>query len=123
MTDHIGVAEFRGLTRRRRRDRLGSAAKRTAGYASRAEARRGAELELLERAGAIRELRKQVTFRLCAASPVGGGVSYRADFVYVDVATGRQVVEDVKGYRTELYRVKRQWMYVLYGVVVRECPA
>ena len=43
---------------------------------------------------------------------------YVADFVYVE--GGREVVEDVKGYRTAEYKRKRRLMKKIYGVDIRE---
>lgn len=77
-------------------------------FASAAEARRWGELQLMERAKLIRDLRCQVPFPL-----IWNGVkiaSYVADFTYVDAATGAEVIEDVKGVRTQAYRIKAKMM-------------
>ena len=89
-----------------------------------AEARRWGELLLLQRGGAIRDLRRQVRFELVPAQrdPAGRAVravSYVADFVYEEAA-GRQVVEDVKGVRTAEYRLKAKLMLWRHGIVVKE---
>jgi hypothetical protein len=63
------------------------------------EARRWQELKLLEAAGEIKSLRRQVTFP-CEHNGVLI-TKYRADFVYEQ--QGRVVVEDSKGYRTPEY--------------------
>ena len=44
---------------------------------------------------------------------------YVADFVYRDSA-GQMVVEDVKGVRTQGYRIKRHLMLAVHGIEVRE---
>lgn len=102
------------------------------------ETRRRAELELLEKAGKIKDLRTQVKFVLIPAqyetyprySKTGKRLkdgrrllekecSYYADFVYVDNDTGKTVVEDAKGYRTKTYLIKRKLM--LYnGIKIKE---
>ena len=94
-------------------------------FESVAEARRWGELLLLQRRGAIRDLRRQVRFELVPAQrdPAGRAVravSYVADFVYEDLATGHQVVEDVKGMRTTEYKLKAKLMLWRHGIVVRE---
>ena len=71
-------------------------------FDSRAEANRWASLRLLERAGEIKELRRQVRYELVPRQnrPSGGverAKSYIADFVYVETRNGREVCEDVKG--------------------------
>ena len=43
---------------------------------------------------------------------------YVADFVYHQ--NGKLVVEDFKGYRTEVYKMKKALMYERYGILVRE---
>jgi len=91
-------------------------------FASKAEARRYAELKLLEKAGEIFDLRVQPEYDLCAwqngNAPVVG--KYRADFSYLDVRTKCGVVEDVKGFRTPLYRWKKKHVEAQYGITVRE---
>lgn len=83
------------------------------------EARRWAELQLLERCGAISDLRRQVRFPLV----VNGETVcvYVADAVYTD--GGKQVVEDVKSAHTRklpVYRLKAKLMAAVYGIEIRE---
>lgn len=65
-------------------------------FDSKKEAKRYAELKLLERAGAIRDLRRQVRYELISAFDVPGKhyrpTSYVADFVYIDCKTDRKSV-------------------------------
>lgn len=86
-------------------------------FASKAEARRHAELRLLERAGIVSQLRLQVWFPLVVSGTKVA--SYVADFVYLDSA-GRQVVEDVKGFRTPTYRLKQKLMRAIHGIEIKE---
>ena len=94
-------------------------------FDSAAEARRHGELALLQRAGQIRDLRRQVPYVLVPPQRDANGkavraVKYVADFVYVDGSTGLEVVEDVKGVRTEGYVLKRALMLFSYGITIRE---
>lgn len=87
------------------------------------EYRRFCELRLLERAGAVTDLRRQVKFELIPAQRIDGKVveracSYVADFVYME--NGQQVVEDAKGMRTQEYRLKRKLMLWVHGIRIRE---
>ena len=87
------------------------------------EYRRFCELRLLEKAGAVTELRRQVKFELIPAQRIDGKVveracSYVADFVYME--NGQQVVEDAKGMRTQEYRLKRKLMLWVHGIRIRE---
>jgi len=84
-------------------------------FASRKEARRWAQLRLLEQAGEIVDLRRQVPIGLEGRDgPIltDSGArqrSYVADFRYWDVALGAWVIEDAKSgdFSTEVYRLKR----------------
>lgn len=91
-------------------------------FDSQMERDRWLNLRLLERAGEISQLRRQVAYELIPAQrrPSGGverACSYVADFVYVDKA-GRTVVEDVKGAVTPEFRLKRKLMLQVHGVEV-----
>jgi hypothetical protein len=92
-------------------------------YDSRKEARRHSELLLLEKAGAIRNLRHQVKFGLLPSQCIGGKVverpvSYIADFVYEE--NGQRIVEDTKGVKTKDYIIKRKMMLYFHGIRIRE---
>jgi len=87
-------------------------------FASAREARRYQELLVLERAGAISQLELQPRYPI-----VINGIrvtTYVADFRYVEAATGRQVVEDSKGYRTREYRLKSTLMAACHGIEIAE---
>lgn len=103
-------------------------------FDSKKEAQRYGELLLLEKAGAISGLQRQVKFVLIPAQretdTVGprGGIkkgrilekecSYVADFVYYE--NGRMAVEDTKGFKTKEYIIKRKLMLHVHGVHIRE---
>ena len=88
-------------------------------FASKAEAVRGEELAMLEKAGEIRKLAYQPRYVL-SDSP---RVTYVADFSYVLCAShGKNatvVVEDVKGRDTPNSRTKRAWVKQRYGIEVK----
>lgn len=109
---------------------------------SRREADRWCELKMLERAGKIQDLQRQVPFELVPAQHeeyttgevyvrgekkgqiktrrrcVEQSVVYVADFVYYE--GGKKIVEDAKGKRTKDYIIKRKLMLWCYGIRVRE---
>lgn len=87
-------------------------------YPSRKQARRATELHLLQRCGAISELREEVLYELIPKQEGERACSYRADFVYVE--NGETVVEDTKGYKQEVYRLKRKLMKFVHGITIRE---
>lgn len=94
-------------------------------FDSKKEAKRYQDLLLLERAGVIRNLMLQQVFVIVPSVILDGrkkpAVKYKADFTYFDDAKGgRFVVEDVKGFRTPVYRLKRQLMMSVHGFEVLE---
>lgn len=89
------------------------------------EANRYMELQLLERGKAIRDLRRQVKYELVPTIRHNGkviqrAINYYADFVYIDSRTGNTVVEDAKGYKTDVYRMKKKMMLNKYGIEIME---
>jgi hypothetical protein len=87
-------------------------------FASKREAGRYLVLKAMQEGGLIAGLQTQPPFRL----EVNGYLicKYVADFRYVDVATGREVIEDAKGVRTQAYKLKKKLMLAIHGIDVRE---
>lgn len=75
-------------------------------FASRAEARRYSELSLLEKASEISELECQPIFNIVVNKV--HICNYIADFIYYDDKNKCVVVEDVKGMKTPVYRLKKK---------------
>lgn len=96
---------------------------KTDGYASKREAARARTLKLLQEAGHIKNLREQVVYVLSPAVHINGRKSsarkYIADFVYTN-SDGVEIVEDVKGVKTDIYILKRHLMAVVHGISIRE---
>lgn len=82
------------------------------------EANRWCELNLMLRAGLIRDLQRQVKFELLPKQEGERAVYYIADFVYME--NGAKVVEDVKGCRTDVYKLKKKMMLYFHGIRIRE---
>lgn len=85
-------------------------------FASKREAARYQQLKLLEKSGEITKLELQPKFPIF----IGGKqvFSYLADFQYMDGR--RRVIEDVKGVRTPLYRLKKRCVEAYYGIEIFE---
>jgi hypothetical protein len=85
-------------------------------FPSRREANRYAELKLMEKAGIIEGLCLQVPFPI----EVNGQVvtRYKADFTYTQ--NGKLVVEDCKGFKTDIYRLKAKMVKAQYGLEILE---
>ena len=80
-------------------------------YDSKKEAHRSYELDILERAGKIKNLERQKRFILQESFVAFDGkrirpISYVADFYYEK--NGKKIVEDTKGFRTEVYLIKKK---------------
>ena len=91
------------------------------------EYRRWQELKLLQRAGEIYELQRQVPFVLIPTQrdEITGKViekecKYIADFTYRSCKNGRLTVEDTKGCKTEKYIIKRKLMLYRHGLRIKE---
>lgn len=108
-------------------------------FDSRKEYRRFTELSLLQKAGEIRGLQRQVHFLLIPEhrepdtfGPRGGRkrgriierrLEYVADFTYEELrpdGSWEYVVEDCKGMRTREYIIKRKLMLHVYNIRLRE---
>lgn len=106
-------------------------------FPSKKEARRYAELKMLQKAGAIQNLELQKPYELIPAQYesyarygkngkrltdgkrcVEKSCVYKADFVYTE--NGQTVVEDTKGMRTKDYIIKRKLMLYVHGIKIKE---
>ncbi len=108
-------------------------------FDSRKEARRYKELSLLEKVGTISDLQMQVKYLLIPAQRehseemytkgnkkgkykpgklLERECAYYADFQYKE--DGKIIVEDVKGVRTEVYKIKKKLMLYKFGIAIRE---
>ena len=93
------------------------------GFDSVKEAKRYSELLLLQKAGKISGLSRQVSFELIPAQYQDGkcierSCKYVADFTYWE--DGRFIVEDCKGFKTDTYVIKRKLMLWRQKIRIRE---
>ncbi|MBR5306860.1 MAG: DUF1064 domain-containing protein [Oscillospiraceae bacterium] len=108
-------------------------------FDSQKEYRHWCELLLLEEAGAITDLQRQVKYVLLPAQYetyerygkrgkrlkdgkrcIEKSVVYIADFVYKDLEKNEIVVEDTKGFRTADYKLKRKMMLYFHNIKIKE---
>lgn len=103
-------------------------------FDSKKEARRWFELEMLEKTGVIKNLRRQVKYELIPAqrepdtygprgvliqgTVIERAVYYIADFVYIE--NNQIIVEDTKGVKTKEYVIKRKLLLWRYGIKIKE---
>jgi hypothetical protein len=85
-------------------------------FDSKAEAARYSVLACLERNGDIEDLRIHPVFPLVVNDQKIG--KYIADFSYIE--NGREIVEDVKGVKTPVYRLKKKLVKAIYGFDILE---
>lgn len=87
-------------------------------FDSRREAARYQELKLMEKAGAIGGLTLQHKISIDY-----NGVhicNYFADFYYYDTAKQEEVYEDVKGRKTDVYRLKKKMVWAFHKIKILE---
>lgn len=108
-------------------------------FDSKKEGVRYKELKMLERAGIIQDLQRQVKYVLIPAQYEPSGeiytkgkekgkpkkgkliereCAYYADFVYTE--NGKTVVEDTKGVKTPEYIIKRKLMLYVHNIKIKE---
>lgn len=82
------------------------------------EKNRYIELKLLERAGLIKDFKLQYEFELQPAFILNKKkirkISYIADFYYFDTKLNDYVIEDTKGMRTDVYKIKKKMFEFRY---------
>lgn len=88
------------------------------------EKNRYIELKLLERAGLIKDLKLQYEFELQPAFIINKKkirkISYIADFYYFDNELNDYVIEDTKGMRTDIYKLKKKMFEYKYKKEIKE---
>lgn len=89
-------------------------------FQSKREAQRYVELKLLKRAGKIQDLKLQPAYKFPIMYDSGRHIFYRADFKYFDGDTAKVIVEDVKGMRTQVYKIKKAMMFYFHGIEIVE---
>ena len=95
-------------------------------FDSKKEFNRYQELLLLQRAGKIKNLERQVKIPLLPSQKDENGkvieraVTYIADFVYFDTEQNKTIVEDAKGMKTKEYILKRKMLLYLNHIRIQE---
>ena len=81
-------------------------------FDSKLEAKRYKELKKLEKEGLIKELKLQPSYDLIPKFKKNRTAYrktvYRADFMYFDNNLNKYIVEDVKGFKTDVYLLKKK---------------
>lgn len=87
-------------------------------FASKKEAAHYVKLKAMEKVGIITDLTLQPKFPIVVNGYAIG--FYAADFSYTVVSTGIRFVDDVKGMRTAVYKIKKKLVEALYVIRINE---
>ena len=98
-------------------------------FDSKHEANRWVELRYMERAGLIKDLKRQQKY--CLIPTIEGpdrkveqrATYYIADFTYYEKTKDgfwHPVVEDAKGMKTDVYKLKKKLLFWRWGIKIRE---
>jgi hypothetical protein len=85
-------------------------------FHSKKEADRYLDLLLLEKCGKIECLMLQLAFPIIINDIKV--FTYKCDFRYVE--NGEIIIEDVKGFKTAIYKLKKKCVEAQYGIKIRE---
>jgi len=92
-------------------------------FNSRKESMRYGQLKLYEKGGLISDLRLQVSYELIPKLVINGkterAIKYIADFVYFDTVHKVEVVEDVKGMITDIFKIKYRLMKMIHNIDIK----
>lgn len=93
-------------------------------FQSEKEGKRWQELKLMERAGKITGLSRQLRIEIVPKTKLHRARYYVADFVYFDKEQGKTIYEDVKGLKKglayQMFTLKRDILYWRHGIEVTE---
>ena len=82
------------------------------------------KLKMLEEKGKIKKLELQKTYELQPYFKVNGKtyrkITYKADFSYITTEDDKSHIVDTKGFRTEVYKLKRKMFAYKYGIEIEE---
>lgn len=95
-------------------------------FDSKKEAKRYVELKNKQDEGEITDLRLQVPFELVPSFTIEidgkkrkrRNIRYIADFVYYE--DGQKIIEDVKGRKTDIYKLKKKLFEYKYKITIKE---
>ena len=94
-------------------------------FDSKKEANYYLKFKIMQDAGIIRDLELQKKYVLQKSFTNKDGkkyreISYKADFYYITVKDNKEHVVDVKGFRTDVYKLKKKLFEYKYGLEIEE---
>lgn len=82
------------------------------------------KFKIMEEAGIIKDLELQKRFILQKGYTINGKkrreISYKADFCYVTTEDDKLHVVDIKGFKTDVYKLKKKLFELKYGIELEE---
>lgn len=87
-------------------------------FHSKKEARRYEELLMMREAKFIIDLELQPSFKIKINNTFI--CTYRADFAYFDLKKGQIIYEDVKGFKTQVYKLKKKLTEAQFNITIHE---
>lgn len=82
------------------------------------------ELKVLLKSGEIRDLELQKEYVLQESFKINKKtrrkITYKADFSFFSTSDNRNHVVDVKGFKTEVYKIKKKLFEYKYGIEIEE---
>lgn len=82
------------------------------------------KFKMMEEAGIIKDLELQKKFILQKGYTINGKkrreISYKADFCYVTTKDDKLHVVDIKGFKTDVYKLKKKLFELKYGIELEE---
>ena len=93
-------------------------------FDSKKESEEYLRLKVLEKQGLIKDLELQKEYLLQDKFVINGKtrrkITYRADFSYISTEDDKLHVVDVKGFRTDLYKLKKKLFEYKYNIEIEE---
>lgn len=126
MTATITAKEYQRLVPPKKRHKYGARSVVIDGvrFPSKREGGRWLALKLRQVLGEIRDLERQVSYQLAPAVRIDGekrarpALRFTVDFKYVEVGTGKTIVEDAKGYADTAFRMRQHLMKSVHNIDV-----
>lgn len=117
MPETITIAEYRTATKQHK---YGAQREEVDGilFDSKKEAQRYRDLKVLERCEQIRNLKIKPRFPIVVNDTLI--CEYEADYSYFDMRKGEPVIEDCKGCKTPVYKLKKKLFEAMYGKRITE---
>lgn len=82
------------------------------------------KFKIMEEAGIIKDLELQKRFILQKGYTINGKkrreISYKADFCYITTKDDKLHVVDIKGFKTDVYKLKKKLFELKYGIELEE---